>query len=101
MLISHTMQDDALRVKLLRDLDVTTRAAAALAIEALVFAHRPSRVLVELATPTPSPASLSAIARARRMCQSLGIPIAATGPGAPSWASHEAPGAEAEATHGP
>lgn len=100
MLISHTIESDVLRVKLLRDLDVTARAAAALEIEALVSAHRPGRVLVELATPTPSPASLSALARARRMCQSFGIPLSATGAGTPSWTPHESRGMEVGARRG-
>lgn len=82
MVISHTLRDGVLRVTLLRDLDVTTRAAAALEIEALVASNRPGQVLVELPTPTPSPATLSALARAHRMCESMGIPLSATGSGA-------------------
>ncbi|MFI8293691.1 hypothetical protein ACIGBL_31600 [Streptomyces sp. NPDC085614] len=84
MVISHTLRDDVLRVTVLRELDVTTRAAAALQVEALVAAHHPRRVLVALPTATPSPATLSALARVHRMCRSLGIPISATGPGA-AW----------------
>ncbi|MFI8292079.1 hypothetical protein EAO71_33440 [Streptomyces sp. ms191] len=82
MVIGHTLADGVLQVRLLRELDITTRAAAALEIEALVAAHRPDQVLVELPSPVPSPATFSALARARRMCQSLGIPLTATGPGA-------------------
>ncbi|WP_327372697.1 hypothetical protein OG393_01625 [Streptomyces sp. NBC_01216] len=83
MVISHTLRENVLRVRLPRELDVTSRAAAALEIEALVAAHRPGRVVVELPSPAPSPATLSALARAHRMCQSLGIPLTTSGPGAP------------------
>ncbi|WP_418955680.1 hypothetical protein [Streptomyces tritici] len=83
MIISHVFDGDGvLRVTILRDLDITNRAAAALQIEALVSAHRPSAVVVELPVGPPSPATLSALARAQRMCQSLAIPLTATGPGA-------------------
>ncbi|HEY9375166.1 hypothetical protein [Streptomyces sp.] len=81
MIISHVIDEDGiLHVKILRDLDITNRAAAALQIEALVFAHRPSAVTVELPAGQPSPATLSALARAQRMCQSLAVPLTATGP---------------------
>ncbi|MFG2331554.1 hypothetical protein ACGFMM_18205 [Streptomyces sp. NPDC048604] len=83
MIISHVFDGDGvLRVTILKDLDITNRAAAALQIEALVSAHRPSSVTVELPAGTPSPATLSALARAQRMCQSLAIPLTAGGPDA-------------------
>ncbi|MFD5620658.1 hypothetical protein [Streptomyces yangpuensis] len=81
MVISHHLADGTLHVKILHELHVTDRAAAALQIESLVHAHRPARVVVELPSRSPSPMTFSALARARRMCQSLGIPLAATGPG--------------------
>ncbi|MET9468445.1 hypothetical protein ABZY44_27390 [Streptomyces sp. NPDC006544] len=81
MLVSHHLTDDTLHVKIPHELDVTNRAAAALRIEALVHAHRPSRVTIELPGRAPSPMTLSALARASRMCQSLGIPLTATAPG--------------------
>ncbi|MFC7934567.1 hypothetical protein [Streptomyces cinereoruber] len=81
MLVSHALKDGVLHLRLLRELDVTSRAAAALEIEAIVSAYRPGRVLLEFPTPCPSPASFSALARARRMCASLGIALAASGPG--------------------
>ncbi|MFF3674383.1 hypothetical protein ACFYYS_10390 [Streptomyces sp. NPDC002120] len=81
MVISHRIAEDTLHVRILQELDVTNRSAAALQIESLVHAHRPSRVTVELPTDAPSPMTFSALARAQRMCQSLGIPLTATGPG--------------------
>ncbi|MFD7081916.1 hypothetical protein [Streptomyces sp. NPDC059918] len=60
-------------------LDITNRAAAALQIEALVAAHRPEEVIVELPNGKPSPATLSAVARAQRMCRSLNVAFTMTG----------------------
>ncbi|MFC9583428.1 hypothetical protein ACFVJ8_11455 [Streptomyces yangpuensis] len=81
MVISHHLADGTLQVRILHELHVTDRAAAALQIESLVHAHRPAHVTVELPSRSPSPMTFSALARARRMCQSLGIPLTATGPG--------------------
>ncbi|WP_306326083.1 hypothetical protein [Streptomyces venezuelae] len=79
MLISHAVRHPVLHVTLHRDLDVTNRAAAALQIQALVQMHRPDRVVVAVPAADPTPATLSALARAHRMCASLGIPLALTG----------------------
>ncbi|WP_051820333.1 hypothetical protein [Streptomyces flavochromogenes] len=81
MVISHTLADGVLYVTLPPDLDVTERAAAALETEVLVHAHRPRLVQVTLDGTAPSPASLSALARARRMCAGLGIPLTITAVG--------------------
>ncbi|WP_206310846.1 hypothetical protein [Streptomyces sp. A1547] len=79
MLITHTFDRGTLKVKIHSDLDITNRAAAALRIEALVAAHRPDQVLFELPTDEPSPATLSSIARAHRMCRSLSVAFTLTG----------------------
>ncbi|MFI6150830.1 hypothetical protein [Streptomyces sp. NPDC051109] len=79
MLITHTLDRGTLRVKIQHELDITNRAAVALQIEALVAAHRPDHVLLELPTAQPSPATLSAMARAQRMCRSLNVAFAVTG----------------------
>lgn len=79
MLITHTLGRGTLRVKIHHDLDITNRAAAALQIEALVAAHRPDRVVLELPADGPSPATLSAMARAQRMCRSMDVAFAVTG----------------------
>ncbi|MFE1232506.1 hypothetical protein [Streptomyces sp. NPDC058745] len=76
MLLSHDAHDGALRITLHRNLDITNRAAAALQIEALIAAYRPARVVIELTSTPPSLATLSAIARAKRMCEGLDIPLA-------------------------
>ncbi|MFD4317043.1 hypothetical protein [Streptomyces sp. NPDC058548] len=79
MLISHVVRHHALHVTLHRDLDVTNRAAAALQIQALVQMIRPTRVTVAVPTADPTPATLSALARAHRMCASLDIPLTLSG----------------------
>ncbi|MFE2877338.1 hypothetical protein ACFXG6_27625 [Streptomyces roseus] len=79
MLITHTLGRGTLRVKIHHDLDITNRAAVALQVEALVAAHRPDKVVLELPTDEPSPATLSAMARAQRMCHSLNVAFAVTG----------------------
>ncbi|MEW2583570.1 hypothetical protein [Streptomyces virginiae] len=81
MVISHHIADGTLRVRILHELNVTDRAAAALRIESLVHTHRPERVTVELPSRSPSPMTFSALARVQRMCQSLGVPLTATAPG--------------------
>ncbi|MFF5707332.1 hypothetical protein ACFY7H_33325 [Streptomyces sp. NPDC012794] len=73
MLIHHVLDHGTLKVRIQGELDITNRAAAALRIEALVAAHRPARVLLELPTGDPTPATLSALARTQRMCRSLGV----------------------------
>ncbi|MFE0641679.1 hypothetical protein ACFW2Y_08715 [Streptomyces sp. NPDC058877] len=79
MLISHVLRHEVLHVALHRDLDVTNRAAAALQIQALVQEYRPVRVVIDVPTADPSPATLSALARAHRMCAGLGVPLVLNG----------------------
>ncbi|MFI6416166.1 hypothetical protein ACIBG6_01840 [Streptomyces sp. NPDC050842] len=81
MLIGHNVEDGVLHLAILRDLDISSRAAATLEIEMALFAHRPyGRVRVQLPTADPSPASLSVLARARRLCGRRGIPLVVVGP---------------------
>ncbi|MFI8519936.1 hypothetical protein ACIGEZ_19170 [Streptomyces sp. NPDC085481] len=80
MLLSHAFEDGVLHITLLSDLDVTSRAAAVLRTEALFFTHRPRLVRLQLPTSDPSPATLSALARARRLCEGQGIPLTVVGP---------------------
>ncbi|MFE4590489.1 hypothetical protein [Streptomyces laurentii] len=80
MLIRHSFEDGVLHVSLPHDLDVTGRPVAALETELLVHVHRPRRVRVQLPTFDPSPASLGALSRTRRLCEALGIPLTVVGP---------------------
>ncbi|UQW99408.1 hypothetical protein [Streptomyces sp. RerS4] len=81
MVIQHHITRDILHVKIAQELNVSNRSAAALEVEALVQAHRPLRVAIELPKTDPSPMTLSALGRVHRMCQSLGVPLTVTGPG--------------------
>lgn len=75
MLLTHHIDAGTLRVTLHQGLDVTNRAAAALLIQALVDAHRPRAVVLDLPGGPPTAATASAVARAKRMCDSLAIPL--------------------------
>ncbi|RFC71097.1 hypothetical protein [Streptomyces sp. AcE210] len=79
MLTSHSVDGDALHVTLHHNVDVNTRAAAAVEIEALVHTHRPSRVTVQVPAGESTPATLSVLVRAQRTCKSLDIPLSLTG----------------------
>ncbi|MER8232907.1 hypothetical protein ACIRQY_02550 [Streptomyces sp. NPDC101490] len=79
MLIGHVLRHHVLYVTLHHELDVTTRAAAALQIQTLVQAHRPARVVLALPGADPTPATLSALARTRRLCAGLHVPLVLTG----------------------
>ncbi|MFD8779780.1 hypothetical protein [Streptomyces sp. NPDC059916] len=60
---SHSVDGDALHVTLHHNVDVNTRVAAAVEIEALVHTHRPSRVTVQVPAGEPTPATLSVLVR--------------------------------------
>lgn len=79
MPISHRVDGDTLHVTLHHSLDVRTRAAAAAEIEDLVHTHQPRTVTVQVPASEPTPATLSVVVRAQRMCQSLDIPLSLTG----------------------
>ncbi|MGW6483040.1 hypothetical protein ACWGDS_35155 [Streptomyces sp. NPDC055059] len=79
MLISHSVDGDTLHVTLHHSVDVKTRAAAVVEIEALVHTHTPGRVTVQVPAGEPTPATLSVVVRAHRMCKSLDIPLSLSG----------------------
>ncbi|MFJ7990402.1 hypothetical protein [Streptomyces sp. NPDC096351] len=79
----YAIEDGVLHLAFLHDLDISSRAPAALQVEALLFTHRPRHVRIQLSTPDPSPASLSVLTRARRLCEGLCIPLTVVGPAAP------------------
>ncbi|WP_406065348.1 hypothetical protein OG462_38980 [Streptomyces sp. NBC_01077] len=81
MLIRYAMEEGVLHLRITRDLDISSRAAATLEIEMLLFTLHPyARVRVQLPTADPSPASLSVLARARRLCSHRGVPLTVVGP---------------------
>ncbi|MFI1654883.1 hypothetical protein ACH4ZU_08130 [Streptomyces sp. NPDC020472] len=70
------------------DLDVASRAAAALRVQRLVLAYRPRGVRLHM-TPGPADsASLSVLARLRRLREGLGIPVTLTDR---PWTAHPPP----------
>ncbi|MFC8794584.1 hypothetical protein [Streptomyces cinereoruber] len=80
MIIRHSVEGCVLHLSFPHDLGVADRAAAALQIEALLLERRPQRVQVQLPVVDPSPASLSVIARTRRLCEYLDAPLTVAGP---------------------
>lgn len=82
MAIPHEVHEGVLHLALPGDLDVPRRAAAALHLEMLLFTHRPTLVRVQLSSAEPSAASLSVLARARHLCEGLGIRLSVVGPAA-------------------
>lgn len=82
MAIRSEVHDGVLHLALPGDLDVPRRAAIALQLESLLFTHRPAHVRIQLSRTEPSPASLSVLARARRLCEGLGIRLTVVGPAA-------------------
>ncbi|OKJ65336.1 hypothetical protein AMK27_06065 [Streptomyces sp. CB02009] len=79
MPVEYTTEGPVLALRLRADLDVTARAAAALRVERLVLAHRPGGVRLHLAAGYATGASLSVLARVRRLCEGLDIPLVVTG----------------------
>lgn len=67
--------DGTLALSLAADLAVPDRAAAARGLQALVLAHRPQRVRVHVTRGPPTSAALSVLARLRRLCETLSIPL--------------------------
>ncbi|MFC9593885.1 hypothetical protein ACFTUC_29395 [Streptomyces sp. NPDC056944] len=88
MLVEHTAEGGTLALSLAPDLDVSGRAAAALRIQALVLAYRPGLVRVHMTPGLPSTAALSVLARLRRLCEGLGIPLALSCPPAATMHGH-------------
>ncbi|WP_406053575.1 hypothetical protein OG462_44340 [Streptomyces sp. NBC_01077] len=91
MLIQHAASYGVLRLTIPGHLDVPNRAAAALQIEMLLVAHRALHVWIRLSAADPSPASLSVLARARRLSEGLGIPLTVVAPPQPSCPAGQRP----------
>ncbi|MEU7701370.1 hypothetical protein ACF064_21950 [Streptomyces sp. NPDC015492] len=75
MPVEYTVEGHILALRLRDDLDVTARAAAAMHVQRLVLAHRPEGVRLHLVAGLATGASLSVLARVRRLCESLDIPL--------------------------
>uniref|UniRef100_UPI003F491CCF hypothetical protein n=1 Tax=Streptomyces sp. CA-141956 TaxID=3240051 RepID=UPI003F491CCF len=80
MFIQYSIDRGVLHLAFPGNLDVQGRAAAALEVETLLFAHRPQRLQIQLPAAEPTSAALSVLARVRRLCEGLGIPLTVYGP---------------------
>ncbi|MGW6538159.1 hypothetical protein ACWGBV_17720 [Streptomyces sp. NPDC055051] len=81
--------DGTLSLCLAADLAVPDRAAAVRGLQALVLAHRPDRVRVRVTPGSPTSAALSVLARLRRLCETLSVPLSLdTGPPPGTRARH-------------
>ncbi|MFJ7586786.1 STAS domain-containing protein [Streptomyces sp. NPDC097617] len=63
-------------IRLQSDLDIDRRATTACAIDRLLAAHRSSPVVLELTDAALSPAAVSTVARAVRICRDAGTTAA-------------------------
>ncbi|MFI2735487.1 hypothetical protein [Streptomyces sp. NPDC018711] len=78
MFVEHADEGRILALNVPADLDVPSRAAAALHVQRLLLAYRPRGVRLHMAGGPASGAALSVLARARRLCEGLGIPLTLT-----------------------
>ncbi|MFC9343689.1 hypothetical protein ACFT0G_32550 [Streptomyces sp. NPDC057020] len=80
MSVEHACDGRILALSLPADLDVTGRAAAVQHAQRLLFSYRPLAVRLHLsaAASAPSGAALSVLARVRRLCEGLEIPLTLT-----------------------
>lgn len=75
MLTHRTVAGDALYVRLLPALSIRSRAAATLALEELLAAYTPRRVVLDV-PGLPTQAALSMVLRAERSCRDRGAVLA-------------------------
>ncbi|GLX41318.1 hypothetical protein Sros01_73910 [Streptomyces roseochromogenus] len=79
MLVSHRVgADGVLLVRLLPGLGLRQRAAATLAVEGLLSAMRPSRVVIEPAEPVTL-AAVSVVLRTQLWCAQHALPLSVEG----------------------
>lgn len=80
MPVEHSFEGRVLILGLPADLDVAGRGAAVQQAQRLLLAHRPLGVRLHLPAGPASDAALSVLARLRRLCDGLSIPLTVTGP---------------------
>ncbi|MFB6822814.1 hypothetical protein ACFCXA_14610 [Streptomyces virginiae] len=76
MLPIKVTDDGVLIVRLQADLDIGRRAATTSTIDGLLTAHRSTPVVLELSDAALSPAAMSIVVRADRMCREAGTAAA-------------------------
>lgn len=82
-MVSHAFEEGVLVVTLHSATDVGRRSALSQEISDLVHAYRPSPVVVVLEEPATGGVTVSAVLKAHRMCNDLGVLM--------SVATHSAP----------
>ncbi|MFG2989457.1 STAS domain-containing protein [Streptomyces sp. NPDC048257] len=82
MLPIKVTHSGVLIIRLQADLDIGSRAATSWAIDGLLAAHRSSPVVLELSGAVLSPAAVSTVVRAIRVCRDAGTAAAVVASGA-------------------
>ncbi|MFJ3770014.1 hypothetical protein ACIPQJ_34060 [Streptomyces sp. NPDC090082] len=88
MSVEHAHDGPVLALNVPSDLDVASRAAAALHVQRLLLAYRPRGVRLHMPSGPATGASLSVLARVLRLCDGLGIALTLTDR---PWAPHAPP----------
>ncbi|MGW7358466.1 hypothetical protein ACWGI0_18005, partial [Streptomyces sp. NPDC054802] len=91
-MLVHAVDQGVLVVTVGVDIDISSRAYAVQDIARLVRSHLPLPVVLVLAAPVVSAATLSAVLRVHRMCSGLQVP---RGGGPPHGPAPRRPGAPA------
>ncbi|WP_327308439.1 hypothetical protein OG730_37380 [Streptomyces sp. NBC_01298] len=76
MLPFKVTESGVLIIRLRADLDLSSRAAAASAIDGCRAAHRSVPLVLELSDAALSGAAMSAVVRTHQLCRSTGTPMA-------------------------
>ncbi|GGW52838.1 hypothetical protein [Streptomyces xantholiticus] len=97
-MLVHAVDRGVLVVTVRVDIDISTRAYAVQAIARLVRSHLPLPVVLVLAAPVVSAATLSAALRVHRLCSGLQVPLAVV---TPSGAARRILRASADSTRFP
>lgn len=97
-MLVHAVDRGVLVVTVDIDIDISSRAYAVQDIARLVRSHLPLPVVLVLAAPVVSAATLSAVLRVHRLCSGLQVPLAVV---TPSGAARRMLRASADATRFP
>ncbi|MGW7466115.1 hypothetical protein ACWGJT_15775 [Streptomyces xantholiticus] len=79
-MLVHAVDRGVLVVTVRVDIDISSRAYAVQDIARLVRSHLPLPVVLVLAAPVVSAATLSAVLRVHRLCSGLQVPLAVVTP---------------------
>ncbi|MFI2780418.1 hypothetical protein [Streptomyces sp. ALB3] len=82
-MLSHRLDRGVLVLTVQEDPGIGGRAELAAGITAFVRAYQPAPVLVVIGDPAATPATASAVLRAHRQCEELGVPMSVATPSTP------------------